>query len=151
MELFYDMERKNICHDVFTYNEIIDGLFKEGNLNESRILFNDMQIKNICPTAVAYSGLIDGFYKQGKFKEAMLTPKNVHLDCHGIKHNYTSYSHHYFLHFDLHDFISTKYGPKHHYSFPINEGNMSIYCDSSPHSPKKGKNPKNEIVSKNHR
>ena len=33
----------------------------------------------------------------------LFTPKNVHLSLHGLNYNHTSYSHHYFLHFELHN------------------------------------------------
>ena len=38
----------------------------------------------------------------------VLTLKSVHLAPHGINHSHTSYSHHHYIHFDLHDCIFTK-------------------------------------------
>ena len=52
-----------------------------------------------------------------------------------------SYCLHYFIHFDLQNYISTNYGPKYYYPFPINGAKLSIYCDLSPLAPKKGKKP----------
>ena len=45
----------------------------------------------------------------------LLTLKSVHLVFHGLNHIHTSYSYHISLTFDLHNCISTKNGPKHHY------------------------------------
>lgn len=48
----------------------------------------------------------------------LLTQKIVHLALYGLNHTHTWYPHPYFFHFDLHNCIFTKNGPKHHYFFP---------------------------------
>ena len=52
--------------DVFTYNTLIDGLSKEGKLDEARKLFNKM---SVCLNVVTCNAVIDGFCKEGKLDD----------------------------------------------------------------------------------
>ena len=69
-KLFYEISDRNICPNVVTYSALINGLCKEGKLQEASKLFYEMSHINICPSVVTYNVLIDGLGKEGKLDEA---------------------------------------------------------------------------------
>ena len=68
--------------NVITINTMIDGIWKEGKLEDGMKLFFEMSNKNVWPNVVTYSVVIDGLCKEGKLDEGMklfheMTNKNI--------------------------------------------------------------------------
>ena len=50
---------------------MIDGLCKEGKLDDGMKLFSKMSNKNVWPNVVTYSVIVDGICKEGKLDGGM--------------------------------------------------------------------------------
>ncbi|KAI4979393.1 hypothetical protein ZWY2020_016146 [Hordeum vulgare] len=57
--------------DIVTYNSLIYGLCKSGNVPRAVSLFNKLHSKGMSPTAITYNTLIDGHCKYGYMEEAI--------------------------------------------------------------------------------
>lgn len=56
--------------DAFTFNIMIDGLCKKGNLASALEFLNEIIMKGFDPNVITYTILINGFCKQGRLEEA---------------------------------------------------------------------------------
>ncbi|CAN8233648.1 unnamed protein product [Cochlearia groenlandica] len=56
--------------DVVTYNVLIKGFCKAGNIDGALKLLNVLQLKGLSPDSVTYSTLINGLYRVGREEEA---------------------------------------------------------------------------------
>ncbi|CAH9145042.1 unnamed protein product [Cuscuta epithymum] len=63
--LYKDMLRRRIALNLFTFNEVVNGLCKEGKLNKAKDVMEDMKIRGVMPNVVTYNTLIDGYCKNG--------------------------------------------------------------------------------------
>ena len=57
--------------DEFTYNILINGFSRVGNLEKARALFQEMSEKGCRPNLVSYNTLITGFCKHDMIEEAL--------------------------------------------------------------------------------
>ena len=55
-----------VSPNVVTYNVLIDGLYKEGKLDNVKRIFYEMSNRNIYLDVVTYNVLIHGLSKEGK-------------------------------------------------------------------------------------
>ncbi|PIA54864.1 hypothetical protein AQUCO_00901039v1 [Aquilegia coerulea] len=60
-----------------TYNALIVGFYKAGEMTESRKLFYRMKEKGIVPTVVTYAAMIHGYCNEKKIKEALLLMDDI--------------------------------------------------------------------------
>ena len=57
-------ERKAVCSpDVVAYTTVIDGFFKERNVNKACDIFNEMVQQGISPNLVTYNSVVDALCK----------------------------------------------------------------------------------------
>uniref|UniRef100_A0A2P2JI14 Pentatricopeptide repeat-containing protein n=1 Tax=Rhizophora mucronata TaxID=61149 RepID=A0A2P2JI14_RHIMU len=65
------MMKRGIVPNITTYNALINGLCKAGNLERAQRLFNKLHLKGLTPNVVTYNILIDGYCKSGNTREAL--------------------------------------------------------------------------------
>ena len=63
------MKNTGLSVSDFTYNPLIDGYGKKGNMVEALRLRDEMAEKGILPTVSTYNTLIHGLCKMGKVRE----------------------------------------------------------------------------------
>ncbi|CAN6910205.1 hypothetical protein Bca4012_078373 [Brassica carinata] len=68
---FKDMIGAGSKPSVFTYNIMIDCMFKEGDVEAARGLFEEMKFRGLVPDTVTYNSMIDGYGKVGLLDDAV--------------------------------------------------------------------------------
>ena len=64
------MTLKNITSDVYTFNTLVDGLCKEGEVKKARNVIAVMIKQGVKPDVVTYTSLKDGYFLVKEFNKA---------------------------------------------------------------------------------
>nr|ADQ43199.1 unknown [Schrenkiella parvula] len=68
---FKDMIGAGSKPTVFTYNIMIDCMWKEGDIEAARGLFEEMKFRGLIPDTVTYNSMIDGYGKVGRLDDTV--------------------------------------------------------------------------------
>lgn len=67
-QLLIDSE---VVPDIMTYNILINGYCKAGNIDRALKLFEHLKLRGLSPDSVTYGTLIDGLYRVGREEDAL--------------------------------------------------------------------------------
>ena len=65
------MEESNVSPDVFSYSVLINGLCKDGRLDNANQLFDEMCVRELIPNEVTFTTLMNGHCRSGRIGLAM--------------------------------------------------------------------------------
>ncbi|CAH2045766.1 unnamed protein product [Thlaspi arvense] len=68
---FKDMIGAGSKPTVFTYNIMIDCMFKEGDIEAASGLFEEMKFRGLIPDTVTYNSMVDGYGKVGRLDDTV--------------------------------------------------------------------------------
>ncbi|KAL1919212.1 uncharacterized protein VTP21DRAFT_1904 [Calcarisporiella thermophila] len=82
-EVFEEMRRRKITPDTSTYNTIISGLVRRGDIYKACQLLDAMEKERIRPDVFTYTILMHGNLRAGKFGEALSLMER--MQCQGVR------------------------------------------------------------------
>ncbi|CAA7039195.1 unnamed protein product [Microthlaspi erraticum] len=88
LDLLRKMEERKIKLDAAKYNIIIDGLCKDGKLDDAINLFNEMEMKGIKANVITYNTLIGGLCKDGRWNDGAELLRDMIKGNHPQRHHF---------------------------------------------------------------